>query len=35
MKVVALIEHHNVDELTMVISSSVGPKKAKYFIFLE
>jgi hypothetical protein len=30
-KVVALIEHYNVDQLTMVISSSVGPKKAKNF----
>jgi hypothetical protein len=29
MKVVALIEHYNVDQLTMMISSSVGPKKAK------
>jgi predicted Fe-Mo cluster-binding NifX family protein len=31
MKAVALIEHYKVDQLTMVISSPVGPKKAKYF----
>jgi hypothetical protein len=31
MKVVALIEHYKVDQLTMVISSLVVPKKAKYF----
>ena len=30
-KVVALIEHYKVDQLIMVISLPVGPKKAKHF----